>query len=418
MAGHRRVRGRVRAIGRGGDGIVETQEGVVLVPGVLPGEEVEVELLQSKRGAARGRLRKVDVPSPGRVRPPCPHASRCGGCPLMIADPALQQQTKLDFLLDACRGLPGADEVESQWISSSRAFGYRRRTRFAWHHDRLGYRALHSKRVADIEECIVLEHPLRAAWTELRSTLAGRLRGGGEIQLERTADGRVVVALTTRDPQQPTLFAACESLSSAPSVAGVTLRTDESVAAASWGDPELVLGEGPDALRGPPGSFSQANDGINASLVESVVDLAEPHGLRVLELHAGLGNFTVALAAAGPAALVAVEQDAKAVTACKQNLQRRGLDARVTTGDANRPPKGRYDVIVLDPPRQGARALFEQTPLFPGPKRIVYVSCDTATLGRDLRLAVRFGYRVDRMIGFDMFPQTAHLESLVRLVRA
>jgi 23S rRNA (uracil1939-C5)-methyltransferase len=75
-------------------------------------------------------------------------------------------------------------------------------------------------------------------------------------------------------------------------------------------------------------------------------------------------------------------------------------------------------VVVLDPPRQGARALFEQSKLWPGPKRVVYVSCDTATLSRDLQIVTRSGYRIDRMIGFDMFPQTAHLESLVRLVRA
>lgn len=417
MAVHRRLRGRVRAIGRGGDGVVETEEGVVLVPGVLPGEAVELELLPPKGGAARGRLRKVEMPSPGRVDPPCRHIARCGGCPLMIANSELQRQAKLGFLLDACRGLPGADEVEARWIPSPRALGYRRRARFAWHKDELGYRALHSKRVADIEECIVVEDPVAAAWAAVRNDLRGRLRGDGQIQLERTSDGRVVVALTTRDQQDPALFAACESLSFATCVAGVTLRTAESVAAASWGETELVLGEAADALRGPSGSFSQANDGINLSLVETVVELAEPAGLRVLELHAGLGNFTVALAAAAPAALVAVEQDAKAVDACKQNLHRRGLDARVTIGDANMPPKGRYDVVVLDPPRQGARELFEQSKVFPGPKRIVYVSCDTATLGRDLRRAVRFGYRIDRMIGFDMFPQTAHLESLVRLVR-
>jgi 23S rRNA (uracil1939-C5)-methyltransferase len=98
-------------------------------------------------------------------------------------------------------------------------------------------------------------------------------------------------------------------------------------------------------------------------------------------------------------------------------LKRRGLQARIAVGDANQPPKGRYDVVVLDPPRQGAKALFERSGVLPGPKRVVYVSCDTATLARDLRLATANGYRVDRLIGFDMFPQTAHLESLVRLVR-
>ena len=86
-------------------------------------------------------------------------------------------------------------------------------------------------------------------------------------------------------------------------------------------------------------------------------------------------------------------------------------------GDANDPPTGRYDVLVLDPPRQGAKALFEREQVWPTAKRIVYVSCDTATLGRDLRSACAHGYRIDAAVGLDMFPQTAHLESVVRLVR-
>jgi 23S rRNA (uracil1939-C5)-methyltransferase len=154
---------------------------------------------------------------------------------------------------------------------------------------------------------------------------------------------------------------------------------------------------------------------VNAKLVEAVIELAEPEGRRVLELHAGIGNFTVGLAALAKT-LVAVEQDPQAVQACQANLERRGLQARVTVGDANRPPKGKYEVVVLDPPRQGAKALFERSELLPGPKRIVYVSCDTATLARDLRIATAKGYRIERVIGFDMFPQTAHLESLVLLV--
>ncbi|MFW2390427.1 MAG: class I SAM-dependent RNA methyltransferase, partial [Polyangiales bacterium] len=169
-------------------------------------------------------------------------------------------------------------------------------------------------------------------------------------------------------------------------------------------------------LEGPAGAFTQANDAVNARLVDAVVRLAEPEGLRVLELHCGIGNFTAGLAAKA-SVLVAVEQDPRAVEACQRNLQRLGLRARVAVGDANQPPKGQYDVVVLDPPRQGAKALFESSQLLPGPKRIVYVSCDTATLARDLRFATAKGYRVDRLIAFDMFPQTAHLESLVRLVR-
>lgn len=417
MSSERFTQGEVRAIGRGGDAVVETARGVVFVPGALPGERVQIELTSSKRGAARGRLKRIDRRAPGRVDPACPVATRCGGCPLMSADAALQRDIKLGFLRDACRGLPGADEVEAEWVASPNALGYRRRARLGWHGSTLGYRQLHSKRVTDIRECLVVRAPLQTAWVHTREALAEVLQGAGEIQLQLTAENRTVVGLTTDDLQGPALFEACAALAEHAAIAGVTLRAGDSVAAASWGDTTVVIGSAQGELHGPPGGFSQANDGINAALVQAVVDLAEPEGMRVLELHCGIGNFTVQLASRAPAALVAVERDPGAVEACRSNLERRGLQARVAVRDANQPPKGRYDVLVLDPPRHGARELFEKRELPPRLKRIVYVSCDTATLARDLRLATAQGYRIDRVIGFDMFPQTAHLESLVRLVR-
>ncbi len=398
--------------------MVQTDQGLVLVPGALPGERVEVELASSKRGASRGRLKRIAREIEGRVEPACPHASRCGGCPLMVAEPDLQREIKLGFLREACRGLPGADDVEAEWVGSPDGLGYRRRARLAWHRSTLGYRRLHSKRVSDIDSCVVLVAPLRRAWGEVRDTLANVLEGSGEILLQRTSEDRVVVSLTTTDAQPPAVFEACASLSNSAPVAGVTLRMGGGMAPASWDETTILIGAGEGALRAPPGGFAQANDAVNSKLVQAVAELAQPEGMRVLELYCGVGNFTVAIAALAPQALVAVEQDARAVEACRDNLARGGLDARVTVGDASQPPKGRYDVLVLDPPRQGARALFEQSRVLPGPKRVVYVSCDTATLARDLKLVTTHGYRIDRIMGFDMFPQTAHLESLVRLVRA
>ena len=411
------VEGDVRAVGRGGDAVVETPDGIVLVPGALPGERVEIALTSSKRGAARGHLTRVLRAAPERRAPPCADAPRCGGCPLMIASPELQRDIKRSFLRDACRGLPGADDTEIEWVASTATLAYRRRARLAWHRGTIGYRQLHSKHVADIGECIVLVNPLRKAWSAVRECLASSLRGDGEIQLQLTGADRVVVDLYARADQAPELFEACDALSERPVIAGVTLRTNDTGGPATWGETHVVfpMGEGV-ALEGPAGAFSQANDAINARLVDAVVELANATGLRVLELHSGIGNFTVGLAADAKT-LVAVEQDPRAVEACQGNLKRRGLHARVAVGDANQPPKGRYDVLVLDPPRQGARALFEHSDVLPGPKRVVYVSCDTATLARDLRLATAKGYRIDRLIGFDMFPHTAHLESLVRLVR-
>ena len=400
MARNHRLEGWVRAVGQGGDAVVETREGVVLTPGALPNENVELERTLSKRGAARGKLTRIIERARGRRKPPCDVAHRCGGCPLIIADMALQRRIKEDFLRQACEGLPGASDTELVWIASPHELGYRRRARLAWHGQTLGYRQRHSKRVIDIGRCVVLAEPLQQAWNTTREYLRESIGGDGEIQLWLSNEA-IVVELRTENEQEPQLFEACRRLSQAEGIEGVSLRTGDAELPAMWGEATAP-------------TFSQVNDGINELLVEHVAALAEPEGMRVLELHCGVGNFTVALAEAAET-LVAVERDPGAAEACRANLAARRLDARVIEGDADRPPRGRYDVVVLDPPRQGAKALFEDDAVWHGTRRIVYVSCDTATLSRDLRLACRRGYRIDQVIAFDMFPQTAHLESLVRL---
>lgn len=402
---------------RGGEAVVETSRGIVLVQGGLPGERIELMVISSKRGADRGRLKRVLRPSELRRSPPCPVASQCGGCPLMPGEESLQREVKLGFLIEACRGLPGADQTRTAWVASPRAVGYRRRARFAWHRDVMGYRAFRSKRITNIEDCIVLTEPLRVAWSEVRRNVGKSLEGEGQIQLELTETDRVVVSLESSVDQPPALYEACRALAQHRGIAGVTLRTSGTGHSASWGSPEVMVEAETGPIRGPVGGFFQANDEVNVKLVRTVIDLAQPEGQRILELHSGIGNFTIELAERA-AKLIAVERDPQAVQACRENLKQQGLRANVIAGDANQPPPGRFDVVVLDPPRQGAKSLFEDRRLLPGPKRVVYVSCDTATLARDLRLATSKGYRIDQVIGFDMFPQTAHLESVVRLVRA
>ena len=286
MPAKRLVEGDVRAVGRGGDAVVETARGVVLVPGALPGEHIELALTSSKRGAARGRLTRVLRASAGRREPACIVASRCGGCPLMIAGAAVQHDIKRGFLRDACRGLPGADRTEIEWVASPADFGYRRRARLAWHHDTIGYRQLHSKHVVDIGTCIVLMEPLRAGWNEVRNCLASSLSGTGEIQLQVTKANRVVVDLHANHDQSPGLFEACETLCRRAVIAGVALRTRNAGQPATWGETHVAIpvGEG-GTLEAPGGAFSQANDAVNARLAETVVALADPAGLRVLELY-------------------------------------------------------------------------------------------------------------------------------------
>jgi 23S rRNA (uracil1939-C5)-methyltransferase len=243
------------------------------------------------------------------------------------------------------------------------------------------------------------------------------LAGEGEVSLARGRAGGAVVVLRTESAQDPAFYAACEALVSQGRLEGLALWVQGTSKPARFGAPEEWT-EGPDGerLEGTLGGFSQAQAEVNRSLVERVREAAQTRGARVLELYAGHGNFTLALAE-GAASYTAVEQDAAAVESLRRNLSRRNLVAKVVQGDAAKHLAGpALDVVVLDPPRAGAPGVL-QALLARKPKRVVYVSCDTATLARDVAPLLAAGFTIERAEAFDMFPQTADLESLVVLTR-
>lgn len=416
------LEGRVRDIAHGGDAVVETADGIVMARGGLPGERVRLRVLRRASGVLRGELLAVLEASPDRIEAPCAIADRCGGCPLMtLAHPAQTafKRERLARLL-AQQGAQIAPEL----IESSAPLGYRGRARLFWQGGGrggrgIGYRAAGSEALVDAPQCLVLAPALARGYQLLRAGLGELLRGRGELTLAIGEGGRCVVSLVAQDAQPPELYAAAERLSSEPEIAGVALRVGEG-AAASWGDArQWSLGVDGLPLWAPPGSFSQANPGINARLVERVRALAEVDDARVLELYAGHGNLSIALAA-GARELRAVESDRAAAVACEQNLRARGLlHARAVCGDAAQGAQGKraaIDVVVLDPPRAGARDVLPVL-IARQPARIVYVSCDASSLRRDLAVLVQAGYRIDAAVALDMFPHTAHLEGVVRLRR-
>lgn len=407
--------GRVRATARGGEAVVETSEGVVFVPGALRGERVVIETLQARGRTVRGRLLQVLEPSLDRRQAPCPLVDRCGGCPLMIANLDEQRRIKLALVHEALGSAIDEPGLSVEWRAADDELGYRRRARLAWSEGRLGYRRRHSRHIVDVPACVVLGRALQRACDVLRAELLPVLTGTGEVLLSRGLKGRATVSLRTEHAQPQAVYAACETAASTVDVAGIALRIGEQGAPACWGDPTEVLeGVDGDPLIGTVGGFSQANDSVNADLVHVVVELAAPQDKRVLELYAGTGNLTVALAIAG-GVVTAIESDQDATRACQANLAARGLKAKVRVADAETPPASGFDICVLDPPRTGARQAM-QALVAQRTKRIVYVSCDTGTLGRDLAIATEHGYRIDRVVAFDMFPNTAQVETVVRLV--
>lgn len=414
-----------------GDAVLETELGVVFARGGLVGETVRVSLDPKVGKVRRGRIVSVLTPSASRVEPPCVYAERCGGCALMHASTEAQRALTVGFLRDALRKAGAPAELEVRLTHSERTLGYRRRARLSFRRARgpaqLGFRRERSHELVDVAECLVLAPELAHALSLVRTTVLPQLEGEGEISLAIGRDGGAVVVIRTPAAQPPALYAACQSLvgasSSAPSgaagphIAGVALYVAGITKPGLFGDArEWSEAHDGALLEGTVGGFSQAHAEINRALVSRVVELAQTEGQRVLELYAGAGNFTVALAK-GAASYTAVEQSPDSVRALRNNLAARSLTAKVVEGDAAQKLDGPpIDVVVLDPPRTGAPRVLS-TLLARKPRRIVYVSCDPATLARDVGEVLTRGYRLAWAEAFEMFPQTADLESVVLLER-
>jgi 23S rRNA (uracil1939-C5)-methyltransferase len=415
-----------------GDGVGRLPSGqVVFVEQALPGDRVQVTLQRLSKRVQHATIAAVLEVSPQRQVSRC-HIDRCGGCAIKGASQALQSDMKKTAIVEALRRLGGLeiDAEQLQLLQLGDGWSYRHRIRLhaaylanGW---RLGYFERHSRTLVPLSMCPV-------AWPELERLALdlGRLLAPlppecafTEIDLAYSRrDARGAARLVTQGPLQ----AVREDLSwfersglSGMEVQGeggqlrygnLLLRYDHSRA------------EHFD-LRYEPGMFTQANPAINDALVEAVLTAVRPLSApRVLELHAGIGNFSVPLARAG-AQVRAVESNRRAAIMCQRNGRAPGLQLEVLTCTdvAAIDPAQAYDVVVADPPRSGMLAVARALSLNPRvASQVVYVSCDPATLARDAQVLCgskgQGPYRLASVQAFDMFAQTPHVETVATFER-
>ncbi|MFO0680761.1 MAG: RsmD family RNA methyltransferase [Sandaracinus sp.] len=410
--------GVVRAITESGEGQIETAGGIVLATGVLPGERVRLGEIARGR-VLRAQQVEVLVASPERVPAPCVLAARCGGCPLMHASAALSARIKLDRVRAALAPVIEGDAGLEITIDTPEArLGYRRRARLAFAGGRVGYRAEGSRDVVEVERCLVLDPKLSLALDAVRAHLAPALTGAGEIRLGVGPRGGTA-RIDTPDPQPAALYRALEVACREGALGGAALAAAGAAPVVVGIDAEATEDVEGRALVAPLGGFGQAHATHNGRLGAYALALAAPTGKRVLELYAGHGNFTLALAARA-ARVEAIELDAAGTACLRTNLSTHGLQASVRSADAaaaaRAVPPGSVDLVFLDPPREGAASTIGALRAI-APAEIVYVSCHPESLARDLAGLVRGGYRLRAARAFDMFPQTAHVEVVVALER-
>jgi 23S rRNA (uracil1939-C5)-methyltransferase len=412
----------VESIAAGGEGVARLADGrVTFAHRTAPGDVAEVEVFDSRSRRTRSRLVRLLEPSAQRREPPCPFYERCGGCTLEHLDYPAQRGAKAGIVRDALTRIGRLDVDEPEVAASPVELRYRNRVSFALR--RLGsgrvvagfHELARPDRILDLDgRCLLPEEPVARAWDALRAGWGrdARLLPAGErlrLTLRATAAGRISLLVEGGySPGRPD-----ELLAAVPALGAVWHRPGPGPAALVAGAPGLPETWGEETLELSGAAFLQVNRRAARLLEDYVLSLAgDVTGLRVVDAYCGVGLHARRLARAG-AEVVGIELDPDALAAARAAAP---ADARFEQGTVETVLRSVLpaDLVLLNPPRAGVAE--EVTTELAGsrPPRVVYVSCNPATLARDLR-RLEAAYRLDSVRSFDLFPQTAHVETVVSL---
>jgi len=408
-----------------GRGVAREPDGkVVFVEGALPGERAAVQIMTGGRRFDLGRANRLLKESSGRRTPRCPHFGVCGGCATQHADLATQMAAKQDWLLQNLARIGKLQLERVLPMISGEEWGYRHRARLSVRRVEkkgvmVGFRERRSTYVTDMHQCPVLPPRLSALIDPLRG-LIEQLSVHSRLPQVEIAVGdnaaalvlRHLLPLTEDDHAHLRAFARQHEVHLWLQPGGPETAAPFEPAAS---DLYYELPDFDVRLHFRPTDFTQVNHAVNRALVARALELLDPQpGERIADLFCGLGNFSLPLARRG-AQVIGFEGSGELVARARANAASNELVAQFEQMDLfapNLPPYGRFEKLLIDPPRQGAIEIVKALGA-PFPSRIVYVSCDPATLARDAGVLVHTqGYRLAAAGIVNMFPHTAHVESL------
>lgn len=434
-----------------GMGVARLEGLVVFVAGALDGETCRVRLLKVNRRAAWGRVEELLVPSPDRVRADCPHFGRCGGCQLRHMSYQEELRFKRDKVDSALARIGGLDLRVEEILGAEEPLRYRNKIQLPAAPAReggtdIGFYRARSHQVIPVEDCLLqpaaVAQVRRALMEWMEEAGVSAYEEGGRTGLIRHLYVRVnragqllccVVANGRRLPREDLLVEKLRR--AAPGVTGVVLNSNLE-------DTNVVLGEeyrtlwGEDTLQetlcglsftlSVP-AFFQVNLAQTERLYDKAVEFAALTGSEtVLDLYCGIGTISLTMADRGAGRVLGAEIVPQAIDNARENARHNGMDQRTEffcadAGEAaaSLAARGLHpDVISVDPPRKGLSPQVIDAIVKMAPSRVVYVSCDPATLARDAALLAGRGYLPVRAVAVDMFPRTAHVETVLRFDRS
>lgn len=350
------------------------------------GDELRVKINQIKGKTAFAEIVEIIKPSPERIAPPCKYFGRCGGCDFQHLNYQSQLNAKISILNDSLTRIGKINfDGEINIIGSPKEFGYR--ARVAWHADtrrkKVGYFQRNSHNVIDVEDCPILTEELQKLLTELRGEIEWESFWGEKVEIEAASAGENVSIYSTE------IIEPTEELS-------FSVKDEKYFYNAT--------------------SFFQGNPFLIESLIDTA--LGNVSGKFALDLYCGVGLFTLPLARRFEK-VVGIEGYDKAIEFARKNIEHARLEnAEVVcenVGEWLAENNVEADFVLLDPPRAGTEKETIENILKIAPSEISYVSCDPSTLARDLRVLCENVYEIDSITAIDLFPQTHHIETVVRL---
>jgi len=411
----------------GGAFLARAEGRAIFAPLTLPGEQARVRLVEEKRGYAFAEPEEIVSAAAERVAPRCPHFGACGGCDYQHAEYDAQLRFKQAILRETLEraGIRAPDRID---VVAAEPWAYRNRIRLAFDAGgNVGYRGRWSHAIVAIRECPIAAPVLANAAKAIEAHFRGmdRNKRPAEISLFCNADesallATVITASATKARAEDFAHAISERVAALRGVEFVTegIAGRQPQTATRWGERSLAYRAAGFDYRVDHGAFFQVNRRLVDALAERVT--AGRSGKLAWDLFAGVGLFARKLAGAFER-VEAVESAGAAIPSLEENLRGTGAEAVSASvlefversGGGERP-----DLIVVDPPRTGLGPEITSRLGEMAAPQMTYVSCDPATLARDLKALLAHGYAIERVALFDLFPQTFHLETVVDLNRA
>jgi 23S rRNA (uracil1939-C5)-methyltransferase len=425
----------IHGFGSSGEGVGSLDGYTVFVDGALPGEVVHVKLTECKARYAKAELLEIVQSSKDRVQPVCPLFGRCGGCQIMHLSYEKQLEMKRQRVVDALSRIGHMEDCTVlPCLPSPKPLHYRNKiqmpVKLGKNGIEIGLYAKNSNELVAVETCYIHASLGQEVYEKVRPIIQ---KGVGEKDLRhliiKTAVslGEVLIILVTDRPPTPLILDLARKLIAAhPAIRGVVHNLHQ-------GKENVILGKTFTVMEGQgsieerlcekalnfkvsPASFFQVNPEQAERLYQTALQLADLQGDEVvLDAYCGVGTLSLIFAQKAKK-VIGVECVASAIEDARENGKRNGIqnvsfvcmESEKYIGSS---PK--FDVVILNPPRKGCDPALLETLTQKAPKKIIYISCDPATLARDLAAIRKNGYTIEEVQPFDMFPQTAHVESVV-----